>query len=81
MDENSIVLDDPVRYREYLVENAARCCVIARASEDNDLTRSIVALGREYAAQALARGADPARLPGWDQWRWITDHLDRQDTV
>ena len=64
-------------YRDYLVENAARCQVIACAPDDNEFARSVVALGQEYAAQAIARGADPTRLPGPEQWRWITDNLDR----
>ena len=64
-------------YRDNLVENAARCQVIACASDDNEFARSIVALGQEYAAQAIAHGADPTTLPGPEQWRWITDNLDR----
>ena len=59
----------PVNYLGYLIENAARCYRLARGLGDPDFTRHLAELGQEYAAQAIERGADPATLPGPDEWR------------
>ena len=60
-------------YVTYLVENAARCYRLARGLTDPDFTRQLAELGKEYAAQAIERGADPSSLPASDEWRRITD--------
>jgi hypothetical protein len=75
--ENSLPPQTAEEHLDYLIQHAARCHMIARGSDDSDFTRSIVALGQEYAKQALIRGADPNRVPGPEQWRSITDALDR----
>lgn len=58
----------PADYLGYLVENAERCYRLARGMVDPDFTRNLAELGQEYAAQAIERGADPATLPGADEW-------------
>jgi hypothetical protein len=57
----------------YLVENAARCYRLARRLANPLFTRQLAELGQEYAAQAIAQGADPANLPASEEWRRVTD--------
>jgi len=75
--ENSLPPQSTEEHLAYLVEHATRCHVIARGSDDSEFARSIVALGQEYATQALLRGADPTSVPRPEQWRWVLDNLDR----
>ena len=53
--------------------SAVRCYRLARGLRDPDFTRNLAELGREYAAQAIERGADPTTLPAPDEWRRLSD--------
>jgi hypothetical protein len=69
----------PVNDLNYLVENAERCYRLARGLIDPDFTRHLAELGQEYAAQAIERGADPATLPGADEWRRLAAYAAAAD--
>ena len=56
-----------------LVANATRCYRLARRLANPIFTQQLAELGQEYAAQAIAQGADPARLPVPEEWRRVTD--------
>lgn len=56
-----------------LIENATRCYRLARRLANPVFTRQLVELGQDYAAQAIARGADPASLPAPEEWRRVRD--------
>ena len=51
-----------------LVEKATRCYRLACGMSNSEFTRQLVALGKQYAAQAIAGGADPSRLPAPEDW-------------
>jgi hypothetical protein len=44
---------------------AQRCCSLAQRCNDADreVARELIALGRELAARAVERGADPETIP------------------
>jgi hypothetical protein len=56
-----------------LVENAIRCYRLARRLANPVFSQQLVELGQEYAAQAIAHGADPASLPASDEWRRVSN--------
>jgi hypothetical protein len=58
-----------VNHVDDLVENALRCYRLALAMSNTEFSRRLGSLGQEYAAAAIAWGADPANLPSTEEWR------------
>ena len=47
---------------QYFVEQAEKCFRLARLCSDEQVSERLRELGREFAARALALGADPRLL-------------------
>ena len=66
----------PAKSPSGLVENAIRCYRLARRLTNPVFSQQLAELGQDYAAQAIAQGADPASLPAPEEWHRVIDRVD-----